>query len=397
MAAGERDTDLRPRTLQFAGGGALPPKEAQDVVGLRQDVVRRGFGTQGDHHVKGVRISCQEGAEESARRPDGGGQAGLRDQTVGQQAAGGAGQQRRQHHVGRVGGQPAGRIGHPVAQRERRQRGVTVLVGAGARAGRRRLRQGHGRGRRAGRKRPEVTAHQLGGLRLVETAADGEDRPGGGVVRLVEGGALLGRHVVQALDVPVPVVAVGVRRVEHPGQHGPRETAVRTSGDLGPDLLADHAELGAQALLGQAQARHPVGLQEQQPLQRRGRGDLVEVRVVLVGRAAGGAPGPLDDGEVLAGRDAAAALEHQVLEEMGEAAAPHGVATEPGAVVHGDPDGRGVAAGVEHHPQAVVERQLPHGTCPFRVGGGRAPARRARTRTTAGPAPRARRRTGGRR
>ena len=109
-----------------------------------------------------------------------------------------------------------------------------------------------------------------------------------------------------------------------------------------------------------AGARHPVGLEEQGPLQRLGRQRLEVVRVVLVGRAVERAAGGLHEPGVLHLRHVRRALEHQVLEEVGEAGAALGLVAHADVVEDAHRHDGHAAVGGQDDPQAVVQREALH-------------------------------------
>ena len=129
-----------------------------------------------------------------------------------------------------------------------------------------------------------------------------------------------------------------VRRVEPRGQVVP-DQSVGVVLAL-PLLVLHHAPLLVQLLLGDGadEVAHPVALQPQGQVERVHRDVLEVVGPVLVGGAVevGGAGG-LDHVEE-AVRGVLAAVEHQVLEQVGEAAAPRALVL--GAHVVPDVDGR---------------------------------------------------------
>ena len=80
-------------------------------------------------------------------------------------------------------------------------------------------------------------------------------------------------------------------------------------------------DLGVEVLLGDhvVEVRHPVRLEPQREVERPGRHHLEVVGAVERRRRVEHAADALDQREVLARLDVARALEHQVLEEVGEA------------------------------------------------------------------------------
>ena len=83
---------------------------------------------------------------------------------------------------------------------------------------------------------------------------------------------------------------------------------------------------------------HAVGLEEQAAFEGVGRQRLEVVGVVEVGAAVERAAGRLHVAEVLELLEVRRALEHQVLEQMGEAGAALGLGADADVVEHGDAD-----------------------------------------------------------
>jgi hypothetical protein len=137
---------------------------------------------------------------------------------------------------------------------------------------------------------------------------------------------------------------------EHRWQLEPREPAVRPVEHVDPNLLLDHVDLVAQVLLGQPGSAHAVRLKEQRSFQRIARQHLVVVGVVQVRRAVEGAAGALDVTEVGELLQALRALEHEVLEEVGEAGAPLWLRADPDVVDDRDSDHRRRSVGGQDNP-----------------------------------------------
>jgi hypothetical protein len=142
--------------------------------------------------------------------------------------------------------------------------------------------------------------------------------------------------LAQVLEGPVAVVGVGPRLVEHRRQGQPGEAAVRLVEDVDPDLLLDHRDLVRQVLLGDGRPAHPVGLEEEGPVQGVGREHLVVVGVVQAGRAVEDTARRRDLVDQLHLPEGGRALEHQVLEEVGEARPPLRLGADADVVVDGN-------------------------------------------------------------
>src|SRR5699024_373202 len=81
------------------------------------------------------------------------------------------------------------------------------------------------------------------------------------------------------------------------------------------------------------------------------------IGVVRVRGTVEDSPTALDVPEVLQLLQTLTALEHQVLEQMGETRTALRFGAEPHVVVHADTDDRGGPVGSEYHTQAVVESE----------------------------------------
>ena len=124
------------------------------------------------------------------------------------------------------------------------------------------------------------------------------------------------------------------------------------------------------------QAAHPVGLEPQRGLEVVGRDGLEVVGAVDPRRPVEGAAGGGDQAEVVVAADVARALEHQVLEEVGEPGLARCLMPRSDVVPEVDGDDRREMVLADHDAQAVVElvtreriaRQRGH---PARIGGAR--------------------------
>jgi hypothetical protein len=179
----------------------------------------------------------------------------------------------------------------------------------------------------------------------VEVAGHRQNRVATGVVALEELLGVADRGTLQVAERAVAVVLVGEGREHHRRQLQPGKAAVRPVQDVDPDLLLDHVDLVAQVLLGQPGTAHAVGLEEQRPLEGAGRQHLEVVGVVQMGGAVEAAAGALHVPEVGQLLEVFRALEHQMLEEMGEARTSFGFAADADVVDDGDTHDRGAAVG----------------------------------------------------
>jgi hypothetical protein len=155
----------------------------------------------------------------------------------------------------------------------------------------------------------------------IDVADDREDGVVGGVPGSEEGAHVVERRRVEVFHRPDRGVVIRVvRRVEMaeelllPGAVGLVVVA-------DPLLVLDNRALVVEVLLAERveQRGQPVRLQPDGELQLMRRHGLEEVGAVQPGRAVHRPAGRLDQGDVLRLRDVPAALEHHVLEEMGEA------------------------------------------------------------------------------
>ena len=214
-----------------------------------------------------------------------------------------------------------------------------------------------------GRQRPEVGLHLGERVLRVDVADDGQDRVVGAVVVAEEGVDVLEARGVEVLHRPDRRVVVGVAVGEDRGVDVGEGVAVGHVVVALPLLLLDDVALVVEVLLGQRveQVPVPVGLQPEREVQG-ALGDRLEVvGAVEPGRRVETAALGHQRAEVLAALDVARALEHQVLEEVGEPGPPGRLVPRPDAhpEVHGD--GRdGVVLG-DDHPQAVGQRALGDG------------------------------------
>ena len=102
---------------------------------------------------------------------------------------------------------------------------------------------------------------------------------------------------------------------------------------------------------------HPVRLEEEAAFQGAGRDHLEIIGVVGVGGSVEHPAGGLHQPEMLQFGQRFAALEHQVLEQVGEAGATLRFGTETDVVMDRDADHSGAAVRRQQHPQAVVEAE----------------------------------------
>ncbi len=299
-------------------------------------------------------------AQEADVPADAGGRAVPLHQPAHQPGGVAVGEDLGQHHIRQVAGEVGHRVRHPPGAGQGRQRGERVDVAGAPLGGQVGLGELRPLRRLALRYVAEVRLHQAGGRSHLEVAGDGEHGVAGRVVLLEEVLSLGHRGALQVDEGAVPVVRVGERVEHHRRQLQPREPAVRPVQHVDPDLLLDHVDLVAQVLLGEAGTAHPVGLQEQRPLQGVGRQRLEVVGVVQVGGAVERPAGALHVAEVGQLLQVRRALEHQVLEEVGEAGPPLRLGADAHVVDDRHAHHRGGRVGREHHAQAVRQGEPLH-------------------------------------
>ena len=174
----------------------------------------------------------------------------------------------------------------------------------------------------------------------LEVADDDQHR----VVRRVEGleevRDVLERGGVEVLQVAVEVVGVVPVRVGVLRQVEPGESAVGPVQDVDLDLVLDDFLLVLEVVGRDREALHAVGLGPERGLERVRGDDLEVVGEVEAGRAVEDAAVGLDELDELHLPEVLRALEHHVLEEVGEAGAVLGLDAEADVVVDRD-DGHG--------------------------------------------------------
>jgi hypothetical protein len=230
----------------------------------------------------------------------------------------------------------------------------------GAHLGRsRRLLRRHARERPVGfRHRAEILVDPAVELFVVEVADDDERRVVGAIKIGVKLPHVFERGGVQVLDAADAGPPVGVRSEGLRVEQQVEEAAVRGREHALAVLLLHHVALGLEGRVVNDERTHPLGLGPQQRL-RVVRGDDLPVdRHVVAGR------GVVDAAHVLGQAihhlrlHVLRRLEHEVLEEMREAAAALGVVLRPDLVPDLYGDGRAGAVGRRQHAQAVRERAV---------------------------------------
>ena len=184
-----------------------------------------------------------------------------------------------------------------------------------------------------GRDRGEVLLDPALRLRRVEIADDDEHRVVGRVEGLEELRHVLERGGVEVLQVAVEVVRVVPILVGVLRQVEPREAAVGLVEDVDPDLVLDDLLLVLEVLPGDREALHPIGLGPERGLERVRGHDLEVVGEVEARRAVQEPAVGLHELDELHLPEVLGALEHHVLEEVGEPGAVLGLDAESDVVV----------------------------------------------------------------
>ncbi len=219
-----------------------------------------------------------------------------------------------------------------------------------------------------GRDRGEVLLNPGLRLRRVEVADDDEH----GVARRVEGleeaRDVLERRRVEVVEVAVEVVRVVPVRVGVLRKIQPRESAVGLVEDVDLDLVLDDLLLVLEVVGVDREALHPVGLGPERGLEGVRRNDLEVVGEVEAGRAVEDSAVRLHELDELHLAEVLGALEHHVLEEVGEAGAVLRLDAEADVEVDRDHGHRGGRVPREDDLQAVrqlvvVDGDLERGGC----------------------------------
>ena len=210
---------------------------------------------------------------------------------------------------------------------------------------------------RVRRDRPEVAlggGQDIGGL---DVADDRQDRVVRRVVGPEERADVLDRGRVEVVHRSDRRVVVRVLRREEVALELLLERAVRPVVVRPALLVLDDLALVVEVLLAERveEGRHPVGLEPQGQLELVRRQRLEVVRPVEPGRAVHRPAGGLDERDVLGLGDVPRALEHDVLEEVGEAGLAGDLVLGPDVVPEVDRDDRGEVVLGHDDAQAVVE------------------------------------------
>ncbi len=186
----------------------------------------------------------------------------------------------------------------------------------------------------ARRDRLEIPRHQLTGPAGVDVADDDQGRVVGDVIGPAEGGDLgLGeRHQPVSRSEQRPAVEVVREEQGVEGGEGPEERVGGLAASVGLEQVGPCPLDGRR---GQGQGPHAVRFEPQGQSQIVGGQGLVEQGLVHGRRRVELAADLLHEADVLEGRDVLRALEHEVLEEVGQSFLAGLLPQRPGAVGHG--------------------------------------------------------------
>ena len=211
--------------------------------------------------------------------------------------------------------------------------------------------------RRIGRARDTTQARLDLPERLVgfEVAHDDQDRVVGVVVRLVEGADLRGRDAPEVLRPADDGVAVRVR-LERDGRHFLGQEALGIVFGARAPLLDHDLALGVDLLGVEQQVVHPVRLEVEHEVELVGdEVDVVRSHVLRGERVVLSAVLLYEPGE-LAGPVVRCALEHHVLEEVGDPGGSAVLVPRADAIPGLDGHDRAAMVLQQQHAQAVLER-----------------------------------------
>ena len=152
------------------------------------------------------------------------------------------------------------------------------------------------------------------------------------------------------------------------GEHLLAQDAERVGVHAGAALLQDHVALRQHLGLHQPQVHHAIRFQLHHAAQMLLGNALIVGRRIVRGRCVVAPAEPGDDARKLSRLDLAGRLEHEVLEEMGDARGSPRIVRSAGAVPHHVGDDRHPMIGDHHDIHAVGELERAH----LRLGAGMA-------------------------
>ncbi len=207
--------------------------------------------------------------------------------------------------------------------------------------------------------RPEIFLDQRLGRRLVDVA---DDREAGVVGRVIQLEEILHVFELRRLDVGMRSDDVGVVRMvlrKQLVEHRLVDDAVRLVLDALPALVADDVLLVREiGLIDHVeQVAHAIGFEPQPEFELVRRQRFEVVRAIEVGRAVDvAAAGALDGAEVRVALHVLRALEHHVLEQVGETGAPRLFVGRPDVIPEIHRDQRQPVILGEDHVEPVGQR-----------------------------------------
>ncbi len=345
--------------VEFTGIDAVRGDAVEFLVdGAHDSLERAGVGVvRGDRQRRGVAL-VERVAELAEVGRHVGDEVIALNQAALQPGRVAVGKEFGEQHVGQVSVEVTHGIGHAITHRQRGNRRMRVLRGCAPFGCQQRLAEvGTFRGRTL-LDRPEMLLDQGNRLLDVDVAGHRENRIGRRVVAVEEVRGVVDGSALQVDEIAVTVVRIGERVEQDRRKFEPGEAPVRSVEHVDADFLLHDGDLVGEVLLVDARGKHPVGLEEQPALESVRGHRLEVVRVVRVGasveRPAGGLHVP-EVGEFLQVRRA---LEHQMLEEMGESGAPFGLGAKAHVVEHRDADDGRRAVRREHDTQPVGQRHV---------------------------------------
>ena len=180
----------------------------------------------------------------------------------------------------------------------------------------------------------------------------------------MEGAHVLDRGGVQILYAADARPRIGMHVVGDHRQIEVEKPAIRLGEDAAPELLLHHIALGGESGRVDDQAVHPLGLREEHPLQMVGGDHLVIIGVIVIGGGVVEAADILGQPVEALRRQVTRRLEHDVLEQMGEARAAARIVLRADIVpdLHRDVGGVGVADRIDAQavgqgPRRIVDRR----------------------------------------
>ncbi len=198
----------------------------------------------------------------------------------------------------------------------------------------------------------------FGRIEVADHDQDGVVRRVVGVEEMLDVGE---RGRVEIREIAVEIVGVrpiaeGDRRQIEPG-----ETAVGLIHHVHADFFFDHVALIAQIFVVDFESAHAVGFKPEHAFEGVGRDGFEIIGDVVIGGAVEHAAGGIDQSDVFHFAGVGRALEHHVLEKMGETAAAERLQTKTDLVIDADGDDRRGTVGRNDHAQTIGQRGVLDG------------------------------------